>query len=527
MSGEDGPSDPLRLAASRRPDAPALDAPSGVWSYADLDRAADRVASALRPWLSGAEEARLPVVAAFLPPTLEAVAALHGIPRAGAVLAPLHPEWKPPELASLLSRLRPVGMVVTPGTRRDTEAALALAGLESATLDLTGAARGAEPPSDAEPLSDAEVVTGPARDVPRPARIHTVLSTSGSSGRPRLVALTAANHEASASGAIARLGLGSGDRWLASLSFAHVGGLAMAMRAAVAGSTLVLRGRFDAARWSRELETARITHVSLVPTMLRRLLEVAGDRPVPSRLTCALLGGAATDPALLKLALRRGWPVALTYGLTEAASQVATAEPERVRRKPGTVGPPLAGVELRIEEGELLVRGPVVMVGYWDGPADELEDGWLRTGDLGRLDDEGDLWIVGRRSARIVTGGVNVDPAEVEAVLLSHPGVSAACVLGVPDAEWGERVVAAVEPADPGRAGQPEPRGFGQPEPREPGEPRLAGRPNLVTELKHLCRKRLSGPKRPKAFHLLVALPRTATGKPDREAVRRLVKEGS
>lgn len=507
--------DPVRVRAREAPGAAAVEWSDGSWSYAELDAAADRLAAALRPRVaaaarhapSGPGEAgpgdapgeagagegdagvapKPPVVAAFLPPTPEAVATIHGVPRAGAALAPLHADWTESELAAVLSRLRPA--VLLP-------AAEAGGGAES-PLGAGRAGLGAVGPAHAR-----EAEGGPTAAPGGPATIHTVVATSGSSGRPRLVALTAGNHLASARAAIRRLGLGPGDRWLASLSFAHVGGLAMALRAPVAGSSLVLRGRFEADAWSKVFDEGGITHASLVPTMLRRILARRGDRRAPRSLACLLLGGAAADPALLEEALDRGWPVALTYGLTEAASQVATAPPERVRRKPGTVGPPVPGTELRVEEGEILVRGPTVMAGYWDERADNLVDGWLRTGDLGRLDGEGDLWVVGRRSARIVTGGVNVDPFEVEAVLATHPGVRDAVVVGVRDPDWGERVVAAVEPASP------------------------AGRPDeLARALEALCRGRLAGAKRPKGIRVLDRLPRTPTGKADRDAVRRRLEE--
>lgn len=483
--------DPLRARAGAAPGDTAIDARRGRWSYAELDAAADRLAATLAPTAAPrGVDGRPPVIAAFLPPTPSAVAAVHGVPRTGAALAPLSPEWTPAELAGVLERLAPSLLLAGEATEAAAREALDLAGIEAELVRLEEAARGEAP---------VRRPRGEARDRPAGGGTapHSVLSTSGTSGRPRLVPLTADNHLASARAAIERLGLGPADRWLASLSFAHVGGIAMAVRAAAAGSALVLRGRFDAELWARELEEARVTHLSLVPTMLRRLTEARGGRPAPPRLACVLLGGAATDPATLERALAAGWPVALTYGLTETASQVATAEPSRVRAKPGTVGRPLRGTRVRIRANEIQVRGATTMAGYWDEPAPLAPDGWLRTGDLGRLDEEGDLWVLGRRSARIVTGGVNVDPAEVEAVLAGHPGVAEVAVLGIPDPEWGERVVAVVE------------RSHGGPAPRK-----------LAAELDRLCRGRLAGPKRPKTIRVVAKLPRTPTGKPDRRSLR-------
>ena len=215
----------------------------------------------------------------------------------------------------------------------------------------------------------------------------------------------------------------------------------------------------------------------------------------------------------MRRALAAGWPLALTYGMTEMASQVATATPAQVRRKPGTVGRPLDGVQLRISaEGEVLARGAMLALGAVEAshggddgavplvPVAPLaplagDDGWYRTGDLGRLDGDGDLWITGRRSDRIITGGVNVDPHEVEAALRGYPAIADACVVGLPDPEWGEVVAAVVVLAegafDAAAAGA-------------------------------WSRERLAPPKRPRRWLPVDALPLNANGKVDRGAVRGL-----
>ncbi|MFC1575814.1 AMP-binding protein, partial [Gemmatimonadota bacterium] len=233
-------------------------------------------------------------------------------------------------------------------------------------------------------------------------------------------------------------------------------------------------------------------------TMLHRVVEGLGESGVPESLRCLLLGGAPAGEELIREAVGRGFPVAYTYGLTEASSQVATAPPGLVRAKPGTVGSPLPGVELRLSsQGEILVKGPTVAPGHGG------EDGWLATGDLGREDEDGHLWISGRLSDRIISGGVNVDPAEVEALLTSHSAVRDALVLGVPDPEWGERVVAVVAV---GRH-------------QDPSE----------VELEEHLRRALSSPKRPRAFYFVDALPLNPNGKVDRERVRAILalRDGS
>ncbi|MGD2069213.1 MAG: fatty acid--CoA ligase family protein, partial [Gemmatimonadota bacterium] len=191
----------------------------------------------------------------------------------------------------------------------------------------------------------------------------------------------------------------------------------------------------------------------------------------------------------------------LTYGLTEATSQVTTAPPSLVRRKPGTLGLPLDGVELRVDaSGEILVRGATVAAGLY-GSREPLTDadGWLRTGDLGAVDGDGHLRVTGRRSDRIITGGVNVDPVGVETVLLRHPDVAEAGVVGLPDDGWGERVEAAVV-ARTGRSPDPE-------------------------AVRAWARQRLGGPQAPKRVTVLEALPRNPNGKVDRSALRRELED--
>ncbi len=324
---------------------------------------------------------------------------------------------------------------------------------------------------------------------------YAVLWTSGTSGKPRGVSLSADNMRASARAVARRLDLGPDDRWLASLSVAHVGGLALVTRGLLLGSETVAVGLFDAAETSDLMDEGRFTHASLVPTQLLRVMEYRKGRPPPDTFRCALIGGAHAPADLVRSALTSGWPLALTYGMTEATSQVATALPTLVRAKPGTVGRVLDGVEMRIDAGgEILVRGPTLADGYVASP-DVLTDdeGWYHTGDLGSVDDDGDLWITGRRSSRIVSGGVTVDPAEVEEVLRTHPGIADACVVGLPDPEWGEQVAAALV----FRAGAFD-----------------------LESVEALVRERLSAAKRPRRWISLNTLPLGATGKVDREAVR-------
>jgi o-succinylbenzoate---CoA ligase len=286
------------------------------------------------------------------------------------------------------------------------------------------------------------------------------------------VELTYANHVASAIASADALGAEPDDRWLCPLPLHHVGGLNVLIRSVINGTAVVLHERFDADRVRATIEAGEVTLASLVPTMLARIL-AAGGRPGP-RLRRIMLGGGPCPPALLRRAADAGFPVSQTYGLTEACSTVTLADPGDLE----TAGRALPGTGLTVaQDGEILVSGPMV-VGEWDA---------LRTGDLGRLDDQGRLTVIGRKSDTIVTGGENVAPAEVEALLEEHPGVAEAAVFARPHPEWGESVTALFVPAtDP---------------------------PPDAAELRDHCAERLAGYKVPKAFERVAQLPRTPSGK--------------
>jgi O-succinylbenzoic acid--CoA ligase len=256
--------------------------------------------------------------------------------------------------------------------------------------------------------------------------VATVMYTSGTTSAPKPVYLTARNWEANAVGSALALGLDLNERWLCVMPLAHVGGLSILLRSTFYGTTAVIHQRFQTDDVLTELMSPEraITLVSLVPTMLSRLLD-AGLREPPT-LRWALLGGGPIPPGLLARAEQAGVPVAPSFGMTEACSQIAT------------FGVPLHGIEIGFEHGELIVRGPNIAPSALDS------DGWLRTGDLAELDPSGRLRIVGRKTDTIVSGGENVAPAEVESVLLEHPSVADAGVFGRPDPDWGEAVIATV-----------------------------------------------------------------------------------
>jgi O-succinylbenzoic acid--CoA ligase len=270
----------------------------------------------------------------------------------------------------------------------------------------------------------------------RPA--HTILFTSGSSGEPKGVRLSSANWEAAAQASVAHLGHQPGQRWLCVLPLYHVGGLSIIYRAMFSGGAVVLESDPDlAARWLDRVEWA-----SLVPTHLYRILGQRTDSFASS--PRVLLGGGPADPLLVERALTAGLQVLATFGMTETTSQAATAQ------QPGGPLMPLPGVRIDIDAtSRIRVRGPTVMLGY---AGEEELDGEFLTSDRGRIHPDGSLEILGRVDRVIITGGEKVDPWTVENAVADQRGVSEVAVLGIPDAEWGERVVALIvgdaDPAD-------------------------------------------------------------------------------
>lgn len=414
----------LKRAGAERPAVPAVVADAGTLTWRMLDRDADRVAAGL----AGDGVPAGSRVGIVMAPGVEFARALFGILRAGSVAVPVDPRLGPEDRACRL------------------------AGCD-AVLDGEATRRGG---TSAPSGGDADTVA-------------VVVHTSGTTSAPKPVALTHANWWWSAAGSAVALGHARDERWLCAMPLAHVGGLSILFRAAIAGTTAILHPRFDAERIARDLGSpGGPTLISVVPTMLARLLDAGLVRP-PS-LRAALVGGGPIPPALVERAEAAGVRCVTTYGMTEACSQITTG------------GPPLFCTRVQIApDGEILVRGPTV------APGAVAADGWLHTGDLGALDEVGNLTVTGRVADTIVTGGENVAPAEVEAVLEAHPAVAEAAVHARPDDEWGEAVVATVVLREGMRAD--------------------------AEELRAHVRARLAPFKVPKAVAFAAALPRTSSGK--------------
>ncbi len=482
------PPDVLAWRAAATPRRLAVLAPRVAWDYATLHAQAHAWAHWLRERGLRAGQR----VALAVRPTPQALALWHGLLRVGLTPVLLHLRFGPHEHARVLDAVQPRAVLVTP------EAAAGLRLPPDAPVWVLPAA----PPSPSRPPES------PSGTAP----VEVLLLTSGTTQAPKIARLTPANFFWSALAAGYRLGVSPRDRWLLTLPLYHVGGLSIVMRSALYGTAVVIpppRPSFDPQALWHDLHRWQPTLVSVVPTMLYRLLRAAPQAPAPRALRVLLVGGAAAGADLLAEARARGFPVALTYGLTEAASQVATAAPATVWAKPGSVGRALLFTEVSVRDpagrvlpagqvGEIWVRGPGVFRGYWRAPAATRRalhpEGWLRTGDAGYVDLDGDLWVLARRDDLIVTGGENVAPHEVEAVLRQHPAVADAAVVGVPDPEWGQQVAAAVV-LRPQRSVSP-------------------------AALQAFCRQYLAGYKVPRRWRFVAQLPRTASGKVRRAAVR-------
>jgi len=482
----------LAIRADATPKATALAAAGDVGtasSYADLHRRVEVLAGRLAARGVGVDDA----LAVASPTRAEFVELVHAVQRLGATLVPLDPRLTAAGFETRLERVRPRAVVCASGS----EAAV-VAAADAPVLSLDAPSAGAERLGHVDP----EPFDLPEWTADDPL---VVMFTSGTTGEPKGIVLTLTNVLASATASAFRLGLLPDDCWHVPLPMHHMGGLAPVYRSVVYGTALSVQRGFDPEETLAALRAAEATCLSVVPTMLERLL-AAGRMP---DLRFVLVGGAPCPPELVERAHERDVPAAPTYGMTEAASQIATARPGTAADNPGSVGSPLVFAELSIvdgagvpcdpgETGELVVSGAVVTPGYLDdaATAEAFSNGGLRTGDRGYRDEAGCLYVEGRIDDTIVTGGENVDPTEVADALRSHAAVADCAVVGLPDEEWGRRV-AALAVLD--------------------GEA-------TADDLRAHCRDRLADHKRPRTVGFTTELPRTASGTVDREAVRRLLE---
>ena len=284
-------------------------------------------------------------------------------------------------------------------------------------------------------------------------RTMSIMYTSGTTGRPKGVRQTVLNHTTNATASAFNMGIQTDDVWLCTMPIFHISGLSILIRSVLYGMEVNLYSKFDVVHVVDDLVNGNVTRMSVVSVMLERILRELEDREenVSSRLLTMLVGGGPVPSHYLERAIARGIPILQTYGMTETASQTATLAPEDAVKKLGSSGKPLYLSFIRIdhakkpfEEGEICIRGGHVTPGYI-GQYEQTpsqENGWLYTGDIGYLDDEGYLFVVDRRSDLIISGGENIYPAEVENAILQHPMIREAGVCGVDDEQWGQVPVA-------------------------------------------------------------------------------------
>ena len=462
-----------------------IDAETGEeWTYREFDRRVEKTASRL--WSMGVRPgAQLGTLLDLSPDFARLV---HATWRVGAVLVPLNTRLAETELHAQMDRVDLAALIYEEAYAKQAMG--------------IGSEIPSRPISElrSEPLAEfvAEV---PALEFPR-----TMVFTSGTTGEPKAAVLTGRNLVTSAVASAFRLGVLPNDRWYNPLPGYHMGGLAPIVRSALYGTTVVLSSEFDATRAIDHLRTYSVTGSSLVPTMLDRMLD-AGD--LPDSLRFVLTGGARTHERLIERCESREIPIHPTYGMTETASQISTATPEEAFQHPKRVGRPLAFTRVRAvaggealppgESGELVVSGPTVMAGYY-GDSDATDEAFgphgYHTGDLGVVERDGSIRVLGRLDDVIITGGENVHPEEVSNVLDEHPAVEAAAVVSLPDPEWGERVAASVV-AD----------GISE------------------HDLREFLADRLADYKHPKTIGFVDSIPRTVSGTIDRAAVRERLSE--
>ena len=277
--------------------------------------------------------------------------------------------------------------------------------------------------------------------------VQLVIATSGSEGDPKGVMLSGDNLAASILASRQRLGLDAGDIWLCCLPLFHIGGLSILYRCLQAGAGVLLQQGFDAQSVWLNIQHRKVTHISLVPSMLARLLDISEDASPPEWLRIVLIGGGHLAPELAARAHTAGWPLCVSYGMSETASQCATQCGADAGLVSGGVGLPLGGFEIALSErGRIMVRGPAVMRGYINPDRVPglglLDGGWFETGDLGEIDASGRLRVLGRADDLLVSGGKNIHPLEVEDLLAACPGVEQAAIAGQADEVWGVRLVA-------------------------------------------------------------------------------------
>ena len=486
-----------RQAARTSPGTCALDDGRRRLSYAELEAEVARTAAGL----CGSGLGPGDVVCAYLPNCIEYVVVVLAAARAGAVFSPINPRYTRAEVAGLLGQSRPRCLFVTTALAEAALDAAQRAGLAALRVVCVDAPAPPAPglhgfgqweQGDAEPPSVGE------------ADFFSLMFSSGTTGQPKGALATHRARMVWVLHAAILFGLNPGDRYLGTMPLVHSAGLTFTLMHLHVGATVRILERFDPLRFLQIVEQERITSALTVPTMLAQILDA--QRQAGRRFDLTSLARVVTCGSPLVPQRRRQVIEAISpqlwdyYGSTESNSMTVLAPADQLR-KPESVGQPFPNVELRIcapdgrplpvgEVGEIWCANPSAMSAYLGRPeetAAAFSGAWYRTGDLGRLDDEGFLYIVGRLNDVVLRGGVNVHPAEIEQVLQQHAAVADCAVRGIPDPLWGESIQACVVL----REGQ---------------------RLSLEDAQQH-CLQSLASYKKPQSLLLLREIPRTATGK--------------
>ncbi len=474
----------LTRCAENFPQRLAIQCGDVQWSFAEMERQVTRLARQLAT-LGVQHGSRVALLANN---GLPYVTCVHALTRLGAILVPLNTRLTTDELRWQLQDVHAEFLLNdSPHETRALEL------LPSSTLTVEGSA--VFLPGVVESTQSSQSLIDLNAN-------QAIMYTSGTTGNPKGVLITYGMQWWNALGSALNLGHQPDDCWLACMPLFHIGGLSILMRSVIYGISVVLQEKFDAAAVNRAIEEDSVSIISVVATMLQRMLADLGAQRAnyPAVLRCVLLGGGPAPRPLLEECARRAIPVVQTYGLTESCSQAVTLSPTDALRKLGSAGRPLLPVQLRImhddrealagEPGTIYLKGPTITPGYVDRPQatrDAFRDGWLSTGDIGYLDGEGYLYVLDRRNDLIISAGENIYPAEIEAVFLSHPDVEEAGVSGRADAQWGQVPVAYIH--------------------LRPGSTTNAA------ALLDYASVRLARYKLPRAIYIVAALPRNSAGK--------------
>lgn len=492
----------LARAALTEPQREAVVYDGLRWTYREVYDRARRLAGALSALGVGKGDR----VALWTTNRAEFAEVFFGVPMLGAIVAPLDYWWSWDDACAALEQIQPRVLIVGSAQAKAVAAAgtaVRQAGVEHVLcLD--------QPPPDSTWGSYQEVVAG-ARGLAEfppvaPGDPALILFTSGSTGRSKGAVHTHSGLVSTAMTMYLELGLEDGERTLHFLPL-FTSCLEHLLPLTLARATHVMMAKFDAGTVWEAIREERITHFNAVPTTLRRILDAA-PAVIPPTLRLISYASEQMPESLITALIDRlpGVNFVQFYGMTEHLC-ITVMSPADQLRKIGTVGRPMIGTQLYLLDGadgrptgEIVARSPTLFAGYWGNEAATAQvmlDDWMRTGDLGRFDEDGFLRLEGRVKEIIKTGGLTVIPTEIEGVLMNHPGVRDAAVVGVPDEQWGEAVHAFVILAPGASVAEP--------------------------ELKAWCQERLAGYKRPKAIHVVSELPRTGIGKIARRVVRERV----